>query len=618
MLDAYSIRKAAPRLLIAVIGINLSIYLCVAAIDVTNIIGRGLIDLISEPFVSSDTFKPFNIDNTAESNTIGVLGLGGVLTGAVALIVVNGGLAGAVLAVLGFLLPLIITIALIALAVLFVLVIRTGALIFLTILSPIAIACFVLPGTEKYFQKWLDFFVRTLMVYPIIAAIFAVSNAMAAILLNNATGTAVMFNINVPVFAQAGQSDTLNTVHILAAVLVLYAPLVLIPFAFKIAGGAIGAVMNAASGRAGSLAGRAAKRVEQDKQNPDGFLGKRRIDARNRGIQARSDKYSKLQARASRSGWAGGKLYRGAARTIGGYNIEARASAVRAERSKQLFGQIETGRDEEIRGLTVNKAVADRTNAVKQNADKTWDDTALKSALVRETTEGTRQYKTLGGAWVDESHVMAGRNRWGKDTFAQQAALSYEMRKAADDDEVEGISTRYAALALDKEGGWGMSKEQAGGAFIGAGFENQGTHLEFKHTRMDENGQMQLNHAAFVKEAYEKKGSYPLAQMSAHTFKRLEEAYVGGDEDTKKKVAAVAETFMSRYGGAGGVEGMQGDVPQEGQRVPGGATSFQTNTPGAAHVAEAARKLAERTGVYRPLPPSPPSSYTPPDTPRQN
>src|SRR5207253_1847614 len=51
MLDAYSIKKIAPRILIGIILINLSLYLVVAATEVTRVVARGAAGLITQPFV---------------------------------------------------------------------------------------------------------------------------------------------------------------------------------------------------------------------------------------------------------------------------------------------------------------------------------------------------------------------------------------------------------------------------------------------------------------------------------------------------------------------------------------------------------------------------------------
>lgn len=305
MLDAYTARKAVPRILLAVIAINLSIYLCIAAIDITNIVGRGLNQLLVSPFINEGSFKALEgtdgfkskgiqIEANVTNSIMGILGVGGFL-GAIALSIFGavGAIASAAVAVLGILLPLIVTVGLIALAVLFTLIIRQGLIIFLTVISPIAFVCYILPGTEKFFKQWADLFVRTLMVYPIIAVIFAMSNVLAVILLSGARGgtaailtspaSAFQYGLN---FAQAeSSSGAIGLVQLIVAVLVIYAPLVLIPFAFKLAGGAISAVMNVANGRATSMAGKMNQRIAKSKENPSSFLGKHTNAARTNRLE---------------------------------------------------------------------------------------------------------------------------------------------------------------------------------------------------------------------------------------------------------------------------------------------------------------------------------------------
>jgi hypothetical protein len=286
MLDAYTVRKAIPRVVLAVIAINLSIYLCIAALDITMIIGRGMHQLLVNPFLQDFDVNGVKIEANAENSILGILGVVGILGSLVAAIIVtSAGVAAAAVGVLGLLLPLIITISLIILAVLFTLVIRQGLLIFLIIVSPVAFACYILPGTEKYFKQWLDLFTRTLMVYPIIAAIFAMSSVLGAILLTSASGSGSGSMIPNFYVAQASQSDAVGTVQIIVAILVLYLPLVLIPFAFKLAGGAISAIANAATGRAGNLAGRAGQAIQKSRQDPTSYLGKKTIQARDNRIR---------------------------------------------------------------------------------------------------------------------------------------------------------------------------------------------------------------------------------------------------------------------------------------------------------------------------------------------
>lgn len=590
MLDAYAIRKAAPRIVLAVIGINLSIYLCLAAVDITNVVGRGIAELLTTPFVTADSYD-ITVDSSVE-NVAATGGIVGIFVGAGGLGAAAAGIAGiatAPLATLGALLIIMIPIALVALAVMATIVIRQALLIFLIIVSPVAIACFVLPGTEKYFRQWFDIFVKTLLVYPIIAIIFAMSDVFGAIIFGS---------------AQAG-NDWSGPVKVITGVIVIYAPLVLIPFAFRFAGGVIGQISKVAAGSASKLADLGPIKNRR-------AIAKR--DLQNQQVQHRADIAGRLQEQASRQrrggilGRTANAGLRGLATGVGGYNIEEQASAARQAMAKTLNDQIATGRDEEIRGLTVNKTTADQ--GAWEAAARSDGNTYGQNGLRRRTADGRVQYKSLAGAWIDDAHVRAGHARWGRDSFAQQAALSYEMRKAANNEEVADVSGRYMDLATGA-GGWGMTQGMAAGSFKGAGFENQGAHLEFKHMGFDSaTGAPQLDYAGFSKEAYEKKGTYALSQMSAHTFDQLREAHRNGDAETKARVEAVAESFMTRFGGSGAaIAGMEGDVPQMAAGNPlaargAGGTSqaqYQTNAPGAAHVAEAVRQLAVDVGVYRPL-----------------
>ncbi len=228
-MDAYTLRKLAPRILIGVIGINLSIYLCLVAIDITNIVGDGLYQLITSPFNVNDKFHD-------EIN----LSFGGNL--AVGALATLGTIAGAsylLLSSLGTIFLALAVIVLLAIAILIVLAIRQALLVLLTIISPIAIALFIIPNTEKYFRQWWDLFLKTLLVYPIITALFAISNVMATIKID----------------AVSNGSTGGNMLDIITAILFAFAPLFLIPFAFRFAGGAMSTIMDMARNPSQRLSG---------------------------------------------------------------------------------------------------------------------------------------------------------------------------------------------------------------------------------------------------------------------------------------------------------------------------------------------------------------------------
>jgi len=328
----------------------------------------------------------------------------------------------------------------------------------------------------------------------------------------------------------------------------------------------------------------------------------------------RADWQNRLQAAASRENRNPLSRFalRRAARVIGGYNIQAADAARRAAVGEEVNKQSATGRDDEIRGLTVDRAAANEGDM--ETGARSDGHTYSTNGLRRIHSNGSLQYKTLGGGWVNEGAVIEGHRRWGRDHYAQQAALSYEMRKALAEDDCEDLGTRYNQLA---EGVWGMTDTEALGAWNGASYENQNQHLEYKYTNST-NGQMdtQDRRRGFVDEVYEKKGSYPVAQMHGSTIKALQTAYVlageEGDIDQQQKIAAIAETFMHEISATGDPKTPEGAGAPTGQRM--------TSTPGAAHVAERVRELAEMTGVFHTAPTgehaNPDNNIPPPAPPR--
>lgn len=324
MLDAYTVRKAVPRILIAVIGINLSIYLCLAALDISTIIGRGIDGLLMSTFKDADAFAVVSPETSGEGVLTTLLAGGAVFA-----------LGGAII---GGLLGFISLVGLLALAIMFTLILTQALIIFLTIVSPVAIACFILPGTEKYFQKWLDLFIKTLMVYPIIYSILAMSKVMAAILI----GTSSL------------SPDAIGGVKVFAAILVIYAPLALIPFAFKFAGGAIGAIGGMAVGRA-QQTGAGIRRSMQE--NPDSLSSRLR---------------RKVDSKYVDKGLTGGQMWAGATGglTKGSYESRSKARAARRGAAKE-FDQFRGVQAESQAGrFKMNAQDSDVQDAMLMTADQ--------------------------------------------------------------------------------------------------------------------------------------------------------------------------------------------------------------------------------------------------------
>lgn len=580
--NAYTVKRAMPRLVIATIFISLSYTICTFLIGFFNALGAGALGLITAPFGNE-------VDKLSLTTLFG--GEGEIVQTFLA----QGALSlGMVIAIWLYWAPLL----LLAATALLILLLRQMFIVALLLVAPLAILAWIFPGNDKLWKLWTNSFSKLLMMFPLIMVIIGIGRIFAYIIDAEDAG-----------FIQGVIIGPLMTV---GAYILPYA---MIPFTFKLAGGIFGTLTGMVNDREKGIFDRMRKgRSEKLERNVGRPL-----------LQKRANTAGRLQDMASRRGRVGAWALRRAASGVGGYNIEAAWSARNAQVSKELNEQIATGRDDSIRGLAAldayKKAQRGKTAVVRQLQSGEYVDAAGntvsmddQSILARVDKTGKRQYRSAGGAWVDEAAVLEGQQRWGNDHFAQQAALSYEMRKALTDDEVGAIPNRYVGLAE----AWGMNARERDGAWIGAGFENQNQHLEFKNMSYDKTtGTMKLDRKKFAREAYEKKGTYQLSQMSAHTISQLKAAYDeargAGDIETIKMVQAVAENFMAR-GGAHGIAGLQHDAegnvtgqapptPAQLSNLPPGVSPeafFQVNSQGASHVAQAVRDLAVHVGVYKP------------------
>ena len=204
MFDAYTVRKVLPRLLVAAIGITLSWPLMMWFIQFTDDLGIGIRQLIYAPF----------------SHYKVALGGGGQF--------VSSFFVGGAIVALGFagLLSFVATAALAAAVAFLVLTLRQMLIVMLVIFAPIAIACYVLPNTQKGWKLWSDSFGKALMMFPLIAAFIAIGRVFAAV------------NTN--------QTGSINQIIAFTA---YFAPYFLIPFTFRLAGGALGTLAGAVNDR---------------------------------------------------------------------------------------------------------------------------------------------------------------------------------------------------------------------------------------------------------------------------------------------------------------------------------------------------------------------------------
>lgn len=225
----YDLRTIIPRLIVAAVLINASYYICAIAVDASNIFGANLQDVfntIRDNLKGNATTDP----NTWKWSAITTYVLSAGTIGGVALALGTYGLAA-----IHLLMPMLITAIIAVLVAVVILAARQALITVLIIVAPLAFAAFILPSTQKYFNKWKDVFMTMLIMYPIFSVLFGGSQLAAMLIAQNATSVITM----------------------MLAMFVQVAPLVITPFLIKFSGSLLGKVAGIVNNPAKGLGDRA-------------------------------------------------------------------------------------------------------------------------------------------------------------------------------------------------------------------------------------------------------------------------------------------------------------------------------------------------------------------------
>lgn len=192
-IDAYTVKKILPRMLIAIVAITLSWDLLKLALGVTNAVGIGVRALILAPFsgLPAPSIEPAGI----------LAGVGGV---------------GFVFGLLGML-SFVATAALAVIMAFVFVAIRYVAIIALIIVAPLAIMSSILPGTQKLWKIWHEGLSGALLMLPLVTGLLALGASLGKVVAQLQGGP----------FGQ------------MMALIVTFGPYFVIPKAFAMAGGLI-------------------------------------------------------------------------------------------------------------------------------------------------------------------------------------------------------------------------------------------------------------------------------------------------------------------------------------------------------------------------------------------
>lgn len=207
-INNYEIKKMIPRLIIAAILVNASYIICTIAIDISNIMG----DSIQKALIEIRQTLPAPKAQTSWGNLTTLILSGGTLG-------VAGGIAiaasGGVLALVPLLVPVLVGGILSIFVALIVLAARQALVTVLVVLAPIAFVAYLLPNTEKQFERWRGLFVNMLMIFPLFSLLFGGAQLASYIIIQN--------------------TDQISVV--ILAMFVQVAPLLITPFLMKVSHG---------------------------------------------------------------------------------------------------------------------------------------------------------------------------------------------------------------------------------------------------------------------------------------------------------------------------------------------------------------------------------------------
>ena len=209
-INNYGIKKSLPKIIIAALLVNFSYIICQGAIDLSNIFGHRIGDIF-EGMLDASSSK--YISGSYTGSTIATLIF--VLIGVIVAIIHFGSRIWVALIIL----LLVCAVALFIM--LAVSVIRQALCILLVVVSPIALVCYMLPGTKSVYSKWFNMFKGVLVAYPMTSLVVYGSSYAATILLN-AWGFSADTNISI--------KDMFTTfLHSMAGLLIVVGPYFFIP-----------------------------------------------------------------------------------------------------------------------------------------------------------------------------------------------------------------------------------------------------------------------------------------------------------------------------------------------------------------------------------------------------
>lgn len=455
----YGIKKMLPKLIIAIILVNLSFYICQIAVDISNIVGASINKFIEVNMVEKITDNSSIAATSDATNGTGFAGIAGV-------VLMGAGVGIALWASLTALIPIVISAIIAAIMILFILSARKAIIVILVIISPLAFVAYLLPNTEGLFKKWKKAFISLLMVYPIIAFVFAGSKLTSTILSTNMQNTT----------GDGGEvDDAFNLGQIIAAGIRIL-PLFIVPGLLKKSLDGIGGIGAKISGIGDKLGKSASNKYTNSKFNKNWEQGRATKKAMIEGGQFQGSKFNPNTWRSK----AHGAFNRSSLSGRYGNVVEATGASVAAKQNKEdvdmAGSQLENLNldKNQLRDIAMGKDgsrgkgnIAMQQAAIKQmvatndveGMNALWDDL---DAVKADPKSDTREAKLVRNTFAESLLASSGRPAWfGAGAIAGMRTRSQTETKDADGNIVKTYdqqSSRDTIVAAVTNGAYSADK----------------------------------------------------------------------------------------------------------------------------------------------------------------
>ena len=365
--EAYQLKRLAPRLVFVTIGISLSFTIAGLIVDFFNILGAG-IDELGPLLIQGGGGNARVTTSIFGSLAVTAGGLGGLLAG----------LMSGAIGVWPILIALLAGI-LIVCAIVITLLLRQALVLILVILAPLAIAAALLPNTEKFTKTWWSYLSKALVMYPIVMMLFVGGKLLGTLITN-------------PNFIPASGTGS-GALKSLISFMANIAPLVLVPFTFKMAGGALGSIYGALRGAVGK--GRNA--VMGDPHNPNSIRGRssERASKWNRG----------LHRATSRLGGSSNRLLRysgaaGAARLASrGLRLQERAALAEKQEAEKAAALMHDVDDDVLKQTVLGNEKISKDELIAQGFTEAQAQETLDAFDHTPKTENVQASNSLRSRW---------------------------------------------------------------------------------------------------------------------------------------------------------------------------------------------------------------------------